>query len=293
METQSLKVRPLVVIVGPTASGKTSIAIELAARFNGEVICADSRTVYRDMSIGTAKPTDEERAHVPHWGLDLAEPGERFTAADFKHYADQKILDIRSRGRVPFLVGGTGLYVDSVIFDYQFRGKANELLRRQLEAMTIGELHDYCLKNNVKLPENRLNKRYIIRAIERKDEQNTYDNTLIDNVVVVGITTDKKELHSRIEQRVEHMFDDGVVKEATLLGKKYGWESEAMTGNVYPIVHSYMKGEISLGEAKERAIILDRRLAKRQLTWLRRNTYIQWFDLSAAKTYLEGVLANE
>lgn len=293
MEAQSLKASPLVAIVGPTASGKTSLAIELAARFNGEIICADSRTVYRGMSIGTAKPTDEERARVPHWGLDLVEPGERFTAADFKHYADSKILDIRSRGHTPFLVGGTGLYVDSVIFDYQFRGEADEPLRRQLESMTIEELHNYCLNNNVKLPENKLNKRYVIRAIERKDEQNTYDNILIGNAVVVGITTDKKELHSRIRQRVEHMFDDGVVKEATLLGKKYGWESEAMTGNVYPIVHSYIEGDISLEEAKERAATLDRRLAKRQLTWLRRNTYVQWFDLLAARVYLEGVLANE
>jgi tRNA dimethylallyltransferase len=293
MEIKSLKARPLIVIVGPTASGKTSLAIELASQFNGEIICADSRTIYKGMDVGTAKPTDEERALVPHWGLDLVEPGERFTAADFKHFAYQKILDIRNRGRTPFLVGGTGLYVDSVIFDYQFGGEVNESLRRQLEVMTVGELQDYCLENNIELPENRSNKRYIIRAIERKDEQNTYDNTLIDNVVVVGITTEKKELHSRIEQRIEHMFDDGVVGEATLLGKKYGWESEAMTGNVYPIVHAYVEGEISLDEAKEKATILDRRLAKRQLTWLRRNTYIQWFDLSAARTYLEEVLANE
>jgi tRNA dimethylallyltransferase len=293
METRSLDELPLVVIVGPTASGKTSLAVELARQFNGEIICADSRTIYKGMDIGTAKPTSEERALVPHWGLDLVEPGERFTAADFKHYADQRILDIRKRGCVPFLVGGTGLYTDSVIFDYQFRGAANDVLRRQLEAMTINELHNYCLNNNVKLPENRLNKRYVIRAIEQKDQPNTSSNILIDNTIVVGITTNKDELRKRIEQRIEHMFDDGVVDEAILLGKKYGWENEAMTGNVYPIIHSYLEKTASMDDAKERAAMLDRRLAKRQLTWLRRNTYIQWFSLVDARVYLKGVLANE
>src|ERR1044071_7035484 len=98
---------PLIVIVGPTASGKTALAIEIAEKYNGEIICADSRTIYKGMDIGTAKPTVEERTRVPHWGLDLVEPGERFTVADFKHYADKKIDDIRERGRIPFLVGGT------------------------------------------------------------------------------------------------------------------------------------------------------------------------------------------
>ncbi|HEY1086016.1 MAG TPA: tRNA (adenosine(37)-N6)-dimethylallyltransferase MiaA [Candidatus Saccharimonadales bacterium] len=111
---------PLVVIVGPTASGKTAAAIEIAKRHKGEIICADSRTIYREMNIGTAKPTAAEQAIVPHWGLDLVNPSERFTVADFKQYAIQKITEIRSRGHIPFLVGGTGLYVDSVVFNFDF-----------------------------------------------------------------------------------------------------------------------------------------------------------------------------
>ena len=111
---------PLVVIVGPTASGKSATAMDVARAFNGEIICADSRTVYKGMDIGTAKPTAEDRAEVQHWGLDLVQPDERFTAADFKFYAQQKIAEIRARGHLPIVVGGTGLYVDGLIFDYQF-----------------------------------------------------------------------------------------------------------------------------------------------------------------------------
>ena len=114
---------PLIVIIGPTASGKTSLAIRLAKKYRGEIICADSRTVYRGMNIGTAKPSLEEQQGVSHWGLDLVDPGDSFSVSQFKDYARQKIKEIRSRGNIPFLVGGTGLYIDSVIFDFQFGAK--------------------------------------------------------------------------------------------------------------------------------------------------------------------------
>src|SRR5215216_6778680 len=115
-----MEAKPLITIVGPTASGKTSLAVELAEQFGGEIICADSRTVYRGMDIGTAKPSKADQKRVPHWGIDLVDPDQKFSAADFKVYANQKIKEIRARGHIPFLVGGTGLYVDAVIFDYQF-----------------------------------------------------------------------------------------------------------------------------------------------------------------------------
>ena len=139
---------PLVVIAGPTASGKTALAIELAEKFGGEIICADSRTIYKYMDIGTAKPSAEDRARVPHHGIDLVEPGEDFSAADFKFYALGMIADIRARGKVPFLVGGTGLYIDAVVYDYQFGPKADPVQREILESMTLEQLHDYCYKNN-------------------------------------------------------------------------------------------------------------------------------------------------
>lgn len=283
---------PLVVIVGPTASGKTSLAVELAEHFGGEIICADSRTVYRDMDIGTAKPTAQEQAKVPHWGLDLVAPGERFTVADFKRYADKKIDEIRERGHVPFLVGGTGLYVDAVVFDYQFGGEADQAMREKLTSWTLNELHEYCAKNNIKLPENSRNKRYVIRAIEQKSISTTRRDRPDDQTIIVGIATEREALRRRIAQRSEQLFENGVVEEATILGKKYGWESEAMTGNIYSLVGRYLRNEISLDELKVKNTTADWRLAKRQLTWLRRNPFITWLPLVGAKVHLVQLLAK-
>ena len=120
-----MEAKPLVVIVGPTASGKTSLAIKIAQQYQGEIICADSRTVYRELNIGTAKPTNREKGSVVHWGIDIVEPDVNYTAADFKKYATNCIRGIRKRGNLPILVGGTGLYIDSVIFDYKFGRKSD------------------------------------------------------------------------------------------------------------------------------------------------------------------------
>jgi tRNA dimethylallyltransferase len=293
MATRAIKELPLVVVVGPTASGKTSLAIDIAKKFEGEIISADSRAIYKGMDIGTAKPTIEEREGIPHWGLDLVEPDERFTAADFKQYAFERISEIRARGHLPILVGGTGLYVDSVIFDYQFGPRADAERRAMLEAMSLDVLHDYCIENNISLPENTLNKRYVIRAIEQKSINTKRRKVPIDNALVVGIATDREVLRTRIEARAEHIFDDGVVEEATILGKKYGWNHESMTGNIYPLVHSYLKGELTVDGMKEKFTTLDWRLAKRQLTWLRRNPFIRWGSLTEVKDYLYQALANE
>lgn len=284
---------PLVVIVGPTASGKTSLSIALAKEFGGEVICADSRTIYKHMDIGTAKPSLEERQGIPHWGIDLVEPGERFTAADFKWYTLAKIDEIRERGHVPFLVGGTGLYVDSIIFDYQFGADRDELRRKELDAMSLDELYDYCKENNINLPENKQNKRYVIRAIEQKSINTTRRNELIENCTVVGIATERDVLRQRIADRTEQLFANGVVEEATLLGKKYGWDNEAMTGNIYRLARLYLRGEFDLEEYKEKFTTADWQLAKRQLTWFRRNSFIKWGSLTEVKHDLQAVLANE
>lgn len=283
---------PLVTIVGQTASGKTALAIKLAKRFRGEVICADSRTVYRGMNIGTAKPSITERDGVPHWGLDLVEPGDRFTAADFKRYALTKIDEIRARGHIPFLVGGTGLYIDGVVFDYQFGGDVDEELRAKLVRMSIGELQEYCYKNNIEPPENKQNKRHLVRAIERKGAKHKGNSEPISASVIVGISTDSEVLRTRIARRIEHMFDDGVVKEANILGEKYGWDSEAMTGNAYPVVYQYSLGRLSIDEAKRELVVRDWRLAKRQRTWFKRNPYIRWGNLEETEHYLCDVLAR-
>lgn len=283
---------PLIVITGPTASGKTALAIKLAKKYNGEIICADSRTVYKGLDIGTAKPTPEERAEVPHWGLDLIEPGEPYSAAQFKEYAVQKIIEIRASGRIPFLVGGTGLYIDAVLFDFQFGRVADDRLRRKLEKNNLAELHNYCYKNNIKLPENQNNKRYVIRTIER-DKQNIQRRSYpIDNTIVVGIATNMSVLRTKIEFRSEQIFFKNVVAEATVLAAKYGWNSEAMTGNIYPLIHKYLDGELTDDELRARFAASDYHLARRQMTWLRRNPYIAWASLDAAEHYLTKRLAN-
>jgi len=189
--------QPLLVIVGSTASGKTGLAIEVAKLFGGEVICADSRTIYKGMDVGTAKPTEEEQQAkpteeeqqaVPHWGLHLVEPSEDFSAADFKRYALDKVEEIRVRGNLPIITGGTGLYIDAILFDYQFGPRVDAGNRKRLEAMELDELYQYCADNNIKLPENYKNKRYVIRAIEKKNISTTRKNEPIDNTIVVGIT---------------------------------------------------------------------------------------------------------
>lgn len=284
---------PLVVLVGPTASGKTKIAIELAQIYDGEIICADSRTVYKEMDIGTAKPGLEERQSVSHWGVDLVSPNEIFTASDFKDYANKKINEIRARGKVPFLVGGTGLYVDAVIFDYQFGPPANQDVRKIFEKMSIEELHKYCKKANIKLPENHKNKRYIIRAIEQKSINNKRRSEPIDNCYVVGIATDRDVLRKRIEKRTEQLLNDGVVKEAKKLGKKYGWQNNSMSGNIYPICHEYINGSISIDELKRIFIARDMNLAKRQMTWFKRSPYTVWLDLKDVPDYIHTKLDSE
>jgi len=284
---------PLIVIAGPTASGKSALAIELAQRFDGEIICADSRTIYKYMDIGTAKPSLAEQALVPHWGLDLVEPGEPFSAADFKHFAEQKIDEIRARGHAPFLVGGTGLYIDAIIFDYQFGQPANLKRRAELEKMSLEELQKYCIENNVNVPENDKNKRYLIRAIEQLGINTTRRDTTIDDAIVVGIATDKDLLRKQIEARAEHLFETGMVEEAIMLGKKYGWESEAMTGNIYKLVKQFLDGKLTENELKEKNRTADWRLAKRQITWLKRNKFIHWLSLNDARTIIENSLSRK
>lgn len=285
--------RPVIVIVGPTASGKTRLAIKIAQSYGGEIICADSRTVYKGMDIGTAKPTLEEQQGIPHWGLDLVPPTARYTAADFKQYAHDKIVEIRQRGKLPILVGGTGLYVDAVVFDYQFPRPMAITEREKFESMSREELFEYCLKNNIELPEDDKNKRRLIRAINDESHLRQRNRTIPKDFFIVGIATNKEILMNRIAGRTEQMFDNSVVEEATLLGKKYGWNSEAMTSNVYRVIRSYLEKSLTLEETKEKFTTRDWQLAKRQMTWFRRNPFIEWCQLTEAERYVANRLATE
>lgn len=283
----------LIVIVGPTASGKTSLAIEVARQFNGEIISADSRAIYRGLDIGTAKPSMKERDGVVHWGFDLVNPGERFTAADFKCYADVKIADIRLRGKTPILVGGTGLYVDSVIYDYTFTAASNDLeLRTKFEQKSLAELQNYCNKYNIKLPENNKNRRYVINAIIRKGALPQKNTDKYKDKILVGIMTDKATLKERIRNRAKTIVNDATINEAIQAARTWGWDNEAMTGNIYPLIRKHVAGELTRSELEEKFCTLDWRLAKRQLTWLRRNSEIAWCDLEHAYSYIAQRLAD-
>ena len=288
-----MKTKPLIVIVGPTASGKSSLAIKLAKKHGGEIICADSRTVYVGMNIGTAKPSLEERDGIPHWGLDIVEPGCRYTVAEFKDYANQKILEIRKRGNVPFLVGGSGLYIDSVVFDYQFGDSVDNDFRHKLEALSVDELQVQCQNMGIQMPVNYKNKRHLIRAIELKGLNKKRSMEPLDNSYIFGIKTDPQILKKRIQARAVEMLSDGIMQEARTLGEKYGWENEAMTGNVYPLCRQFIQGELDVKEVEEKFIVQDWRLVKRQLTWFKRNSFITWLTLDQCEKRINSLLDSE
>ena len=278
--------KPLIVILGPTASGKTALSIKVAKKINGEIICADSRTVYRYMDVGTAKTTKGEQAQIPHWGLDLVDPGDYFSVADFKKYADKKIEEIRKRGKVPMLVGGTGLYIDSVIFDYKF-GDAVDLDKRlKLQQLTIQELQEYCIKNNIELPENSKNKRYLVRVIENDGVLKRKAPKPINNCIIVGITTEKSALLDNISWRIDKMLEQGVVQEYINLVDRFGSDNEALKSNAYLLIKKFINKEINLDDVKNTLSHLDWRLAKRQMTWFKRNPFINWFNLDEAEDFI-------
>ena len=279
---------PLIVITGPTASGKTGLALDMAERYDGEIICADSRTIYKGMDIGTAKPTLEEQARVPHHLLDVVEPGEVFTAKDFQVQASAAIDDIRSRGKVPFLVGGTGLYIDAVVLEYEWPERLAD--REQYEDYDNEELMAMLKKQHIALPQNIANRRHLVNALVRGGLTGRVRSAPQENVHVVAIATDKAILENRIRERAQAMFNEGVVEETKRLAERYGWDSEAMTSNIYPLIRRVIEGEISESEAVELFVIKDRQLAKRQVTWLRRHDFVQWLSLEEARARIETIL---
>lgn len=268
----------LIVIVGETASGKSALGLELAKRFNGEIICADSRTIYKGMDIGTAKPSKQEQSEIPHHLLDITEPDQSFTVADFKKRADVIISQVTDRGNLPIMVGGSGLYIDSVIFNYQFGSMARPQLRVELDELSQSELQRRAKSLGINEEDvNFQNKRHLMRAIENggviKQQRKLRPNTL-----VIGLQLARLDLKRRIHGRIEKMIERDFVGEVRQLATTYGWDSEAMTGIGYRAFQKYLQGEISLERAKEEFEKGDIQLAKKQRTWSKRNKYIQWVD---------------
>lgn len=270
---------PLLAIVGTTASGKSALAIELAERFDGEIICADSRTVYRGMDIGTAKPTAADRKRVPHHMLDVVDPDQPFSAAQFKQAANQAILDIQARGKLPLLVGGTGLYADAILYDYKFHAVADPVLRADLNGLSVAELQNRLRVAGIALPENSQNPRHLIRALETGGAR-AGKGTLRPNTLIIGLDPGQESLKRRIETRVTAMFADGFLDEARRLGETYGWDTEALQTPGYKAARSYILGTRSEAECQAEFVRNDLQYAKRQRTWFRRNKSIHWFNHS-------------
>ena len=246
-----------VVILGPTGSGKTGISIKIAKKINGEIISADSRAIYKGMDIGTAKPTKKEMQGIPHWGIDLVNPDERFTVADWKAYVEAKIKDIEARGKVPIIVGGTGLYIDALIYDYHFKGPTGT---------KIGDI----------------------------EQKSCSDRTEIKgDYLLIGIKWETPLLRARLKARLDQMFCEDLYNETKTLVQKYGWNHGAMKSDIYEYAWKYMNNELSLNEAKEKCFYEDWHLAKRQLTWFKRNSAIHWLDLEQIYPFVLKYIQNE
>ena len=231
------------VVIGPTASGKSALALDIAKQIRCEIISLDSALIYKDMDIGTAKPTREEMDGIPHYGLDLVEPGERFTVADWKQYAEEKIKDIKARNKLPIIVGGTGLYIDALIYDYKFKGPTGE---------KIGDI----------------------------EQKTCTDRTEIKgDYLIIGIKWNPEELRERLYKRITQMFRPELYDEVKILVQKYGWGNQAMKSDIYEYAWKYLNGELTLDEAKEKCFYEDWHLAKRQMTWFKRNQNIIWLEL--------------
>lgn len=285
----------VIVIAGPTASGKTALSIELAKKINGEIISADSMQIYKDMDIGTAKVTEEEAQGIKHYLIDFISPDERYTVSNFKNDSEKAILEILSKGKYPIIVGGTGLYIDSLIYgiEYQemnFDEKYREELMKKAETQEgLAELYNEAMKIDEeamkKISEN--DKKRIIRVLEifkatgkNKTEQERLSriNGVKYDYRVFAISRDREKLYNRIDRRVDIMIEQGLIQEVKSIYEKYSKFPTAMQGLGYKEVVEYLKGNCTKEEMIETIKKETRRYAKRQLTWFRKNKEITWLD---------------
>ena len=279
----------IIAIVGPTASGKTSLSIALAKKYNGEIVSADSRQIYRGMDIGTAKPPISERENISHYLLDIKNPDEDYTASDYKHDSVAAIEDILKRNKLPILVGGTGLYIDTVIDNLDIpKIKADPELRASIEKDIAENGLTAVFKKLVDLdPEaayivDPKNPRRVVRALEvailtgepftaqRKKSEPLFD------ALKIGINPPSEILHDRINLRIDLMVQDGLVAEVEALVKKYGKTCAAFDAIGYREIIDYLDGRASLEQAMDIMKHNTWHYAKRQMTWFRKDKRIQW-----------------
>ncbi len=280
----------LVIITGPTGIGKTELSLELAKKYKGEIISSDSMQIYKKLNIGTAK-IDLNKTSIPHHMIDIVEPSDNFTVADFKNSAKKIIADINNRNGLPFLVGGTGLYINSLVYnldftetepDYEYRDELREILEEEGSEFLYEKLQEQDRDMAEKIHKN--NGQRIIRALEilksgNKKGDNFREENKDYNLIYIGLNMDRSKLYEKINQRVDKMIDLGLVDEVkNLLDEGLDKNSQSLKAIGYKEVISYLDGEIDFDEMVDLIKKNSRHYAKRQLTWFRRDERIKWFD---------------
>ena len=284
----------VIVICGPTASGKTALSIELAKKINGEIVSADSMQIYKDMNIGTAKPTIDEMQGIKHYLLDFVSPEERYSVAQYKQDAKRAIKEIIKKGKTPIIVGGTGLYVDSLIYEIEYNDiKIDEEYRNKLEAIVekngLEELYKKALEIDPVAMEkiSKNDKKRIMRILEiykatgktkTQQELESRKKPVEYDYRIFAINWDREILYQRINKRVDIMIEQGLVNEVKNILDKYDKFPTAMQGLGYKEVVDYINGIYTKEEMIEKIKMETRRYAKRQLTWFRKNKQTIWLD---------------
>nr|WP_207627596.1 MULTISPECIES: tRNA (adenosine(37)-N6)-dimethylallyltransferase MiaA [Bacillaceae] len=292
------------VIIGPTAVGKTKLSIEMAKRYNGEIISGDSMQIYRGMDIGTAKITKCEMEGIPHYLIDIKEPSENFSVAEFQQLVRDRIDEIAKKGKLPIIVGGTGLYIQSVIYDYQFSDVPGDESFRHLQEERVKEIGNEALYTELKEvdPESAAqihpnNIRRVIRALEivhltgktMQDYQSTQQRDLLYNTALVGLTMDREKLYGRINARVDLMMDEGLMEEVKRLYQQGLRDCQSIQAIGYKEMYDYLDGKLPLVEAVENLKQNSRRYAKRQLTWFRNKMDVQWYDMTDVNNFSKKI----
>jgi len=277
----------LIVILGPTSSGKTDLSIKLAKKFNGEIVSADSRQIYKGMDIGSGKVTKKEMAGIPHYLLDVANPKRRFSVAQYQKLAIKVVKDIQKRGKIPFLVGGTGFYIQSIVDGIIIpEVKPDWKLREKLEKLTTEQMFEKLEKLDPKRAKliDRHNPRRLVRALEivlktghPVPQFNESKASTKFDVLQIGVTKSKNELKNRIEKRVtKRLENNAMINEIKKLHKTLSWKRLEEFGLEYRFVAQYLQNKISYEEMKDRIKIESGQYAKRQMTWFKRDARIKW-----------------
>lgn len=285
----------VIVIVGPTASGKTALSIELAKKIDGEIVSCDSMQIYKDMNIGSAKPTIDEMQGIKHYMIDIVPPDERYSVAEYKKQAEQAIEEILQKGKTPIVIGGTGLYANSLIYGIEYSNiKLDEEYRKQLEKIASSEdglqkLYDEAIRIDSEAMKiiSKNDKKRIIRVLEiyhstgktkTELEIESRKNGVKYDYKVFAIDMDREILYDRINRRVDIMIENGLIKEVEGLLVKYKQFPTSMQGLGYKEVVEYFDGKLTREEMIEKIKQESRRYAKRQLTWFRKNKETIWLN---------------